>query len=96
MKKVDLKERLIADWEDKKRQVESDKVHMELSMGKRVCDCATIYCIVVYKNRVLGQVAFSSILHERCFVRLELHLHRAFLIKSIFKSGIVVAPQLLH
>lgn len=35
-KKVDLKERLIADWEDKKRQVENDKIHMELSMGKRL------------------------------------------------------------
>ena len=33
MKKVDLKERLIADWEEKKRQVENDKTHMELSMG---------------------------------------------------------------
>jgi len=33
---VELKERLICDWEDKKKQVENDKVHIELSMGKFV------------------------------------------------------------
>ncbi|XP_067935059.1 sin3 histone deacetylase corepressor complex component SDS3-like isoform X2 [Watersipora subatra] len=32
LKKVDLKERLVSDWEEKKRQVENDKTHMELSL----------------------------------------------------------------
>ena len=47
-KKVDLKERLIADWEDKKRQVENDKIHMELSMG----ECTTITWKGAFINRI--------------------------------------------
>lgn len=33
-RKVDVKERLIADYEEKKRQVENDRLHMELSAGE--------------------------------------------------------------
>ena len=47
-KKVDLKERLIADWEDKKRQVENDKIHMELSMG----ECTTFTYERSFINRI--------------------------------------------
>ena len=45
---MDLKERLIADWEDKKRQVENDKIHMELSMG----ECTAITYERSFINRI--------------------------------------------
>ena len=53
-KKVDLKERLIADWEDKKRQVENDKIHMELSMGE--CTANT------YERSFINRIC--NLLHE--------------------------------
>lgn len=34
LKKVDLKDSLISDWEEKKRKVENDKLHMELAAGE--------------------------------------------------------------